>query len=106
MDTADALGKLGDVQRLHSRLYSHISETHGEEVAQQYVDAVFEADDDIVPLIPPASWDEIMDSFVNGLNGRISNYQDLTFTHAISAVLEKNAAQGSWSAGCQGWQMG
>lgn len=92
-DTADALGKLSEIQRLHSRLHEHISQSHGSDVADQYVEAVFEADDDIVPLIPPASWDSILDTFLEALNGKIEDYQNLTFTHAIATVLEQNMAR-------------
>ena len=89
-DTADALSKLSDIQRLHSRLHAHISDKHGSDVADQYVEAVFEADDDIIPLIPPASWDSILDTFLEALNGKMEDYQNLTFTHAIATVLEQN----------------
>jgi hypothetical protein len=89
-DTANALGRLNQIQSIHSRLYSHIASQHGESVAQQYVEAVFEADDDIIPLIPPASWDSILTQFVTSLSGNIEDYQNLTFTHAIATVLEHN----------------
>jgi hypothetical protein len=92
-DTAAALGKLSQIQKLHSRLYSHIASQHGEDVAGEYVKAVFEVDDDIILHVPPADWDSIFGMFIESLNGKIDDYQNLTFTHAIATVLEQNMAR-------------
>jgi len=90
VETSTAISHLADIQTSRKKLIAFIGRQHGKNIAEEYAEIVFDADESIIPLIPPASWNEIVSSFVAGLNGRIDDYRNLTFNHAVSVVLEKN----------------
>lgn len=91
--TTEALQLLIKTQSIYKKLHKHISSTLGKGIADQYVEAVFDADQGIIPMIPPDSWNDIMRTFVSGLEGGMEDYKNLTFAHAIGAVLERNLSR-------------
>lgn len=90
VETSGSLSKISKIEATRKSLIAYISRINGEHVANEYAEIVFDVDENIIPLIPPTNWDEIVTSFVEGLNGKIDDYRNLTFNHAVSTVLSKN----------------